>query len=150
MKIWNWLQIPLVVKKRHPPVDVVEFQRTLTMMYPSVRQGQTHSSHRAPGDIGGHHRAWPFGSSERKKGCEGLRRFRSFWGHWKFGNFEKSIFLFEVWTVGHERHLSLLNFLKRQLVGTGHHLLLGMCHLYTGQVLRKKGDGLRGSYKSYK
>lgn len=55
-------------------------EKISTIIYPfvSVRQivlpakpGQTHSSHRAPADIGGHHRAWPFGSSERKRVAKG-------------------------------------------------------------------------------
>ena len=35
------------------------------------KPGQTHSSHRVPANIGGHHRAWPFGSSERKRVAKG-------------------------------------------------------------------------------
>ena len=51
--------------------------------------------------------------------------------------------MFEVWTVGHVRHVSLRFLILRELVGTGHHLQLGMCHLHMGQVLRGKGDGIR-------
>lgn len=60
---------------------------------------------------------------------------------WEF--WEECPLLLEVWTVGHVRHVSLRFLILRRLVGTGHHLQLGMCHLHMGQVLRGKGDGSR-------